>query len=76
MEIVGSRRKSTLSSAGDSVPTLPLYRSAPELEVRLEDFEQYAVQRLRGFFIFVCVCSALRSDCLFRSLCVCLCWDP
>ncbi|KAI3467733.1 hypothetical protein Pfo_024396 [Paulownia fortunei] len=44
MEIVGSRRK---SSAGDAISTLPLYRSAPELEVRLEDFELYAVHRLR-----------------------------
>ncbi|KAL7093996.1 hypothetical protein ACP275_11G073700 [Erythranthe tilingii] len=47
MEIVGSRRKSSLSSAGDAFPTLPLYRSAPELEVRLEDFELYAIHRLR-----------------------------
>lgn len=36
-----------LSSAADAVPTIPLYRSAPELEVRLEDFELYAVHRLR-----------------------------
>ncbi|EYU26980.1 hypothetical protein MIMGU_mgv1a0062071mg, partial [Erythranthe guttata] len=47
MEIVGSRRKSSLSSAGDAFPTLPLYRSAPVLEVRLEDFELYAIHRLR-----------------------------
>ncbi|KAK6160422.1 hypothetical protein DH2020_003803 [Rehmannia glutinosa] len=47
MEIVGSRRKSSKSSAGDTVSTVRLYRSAPELEVRLEDFELYAVHRLR-----------------------------
>ncbi|XP_057776999.1 probable DNA primase large subunit [Salvia miltiorrhiza] len=47
MEIVGSRRKPLLSSAGDAAPTIPIYRSAPELEVRLEDFELYAVHRLR-----------------------------
>ncbi|KAH6806973.1 DNA primase [Perilla frutescens var. frutescens] len=47
MEIVGSRRKSLQSSAAHAVSTFPLYRSAPELEVRLEDFELYAVHRLR-----------------------------
>ncbi|GFP99472.1 probable DNA primase large subunit [Phtheirospermum japonicum] len=46
MEIVGSRRKSLQSSAG-TVSTFPLYRSAPDLEVRLEDFELYALHRLR-----------------------------
>ncbi|XP_047968030.1 probable DNA primase large subunit [Salvia hispanica] len=47
MEIIGSRRKSFLSPAGHAAPTIPIYRSAPELEVRLEDFELYAVHRLR-----------------------------
>ncbi|GER27146.1 DNA primase [Striga asiatica] len=47
MEVVGSRRKPSLSSDGNTVSTFPIYRSAPELEVRLEDFELYAVQRLR-----------------------------
>ncbi|KAG6425511.1 hypothetical protein SASPL_115952 [Salvia splendens] len=47
MEIIGSRRKSFLSPASDAAPTIPIYRSAPELEVRLEDFELYAVHRLR-----------------------------
>ncbi|PIN08357.1 Eukaryotic-type DNA primase, large subunit [Handroanthus impetiginosus] len=47
MEAVGSRRKFSQSSAGDAISTLPLYRSAPELEVRLEDFELYAIDRLR-----------------------------
>lgn len=51
MEIIGSRRKSLLSPAGDAAPTIPIYRSAPELEVRLEDFELYAVHRLRGLFL-------------------------
>ncbi|KAL6191117.1 hypothetical protein ACLB2K_037509 [Fragaria x ananassa] len=31
----------------DDVPTLPLYRSAPALDVRLEDFELFAIDRLR-----------------------------
>ncbi|XP_031476813.1 probable DNA primase large subunit isoform X2 [Nymphaea colorata] len=44
MEIVRSHRK---SSAGGPVPTLSFYRSAPPLEVRLEDFELFAMDRLR-----------------------------
>ncbi|KAJ4830275.1 hypothetical protein Tsubulata_021748 [Turnera subulata] len=44
MEIVRPQRK---PPSGDAVPTLPLYRSAPPLEVRLEDFELYAMDRLR-----------------------------
>ncbi|CAN4087158.1 unnamed protein product [Withania somnifera] len=48
MEPVRSQRKSSLSSGGGGdVSTLPLYRSAPPLEVRLEDFELYAIDRLR-----------------------------
>lgn len=45
MEIIRSQRKPVHI---DVVPTLPLYRSAPPLEVRLEDFELYAMDRLRG----------------------------
>lgn len=51
MEIVRSQRKAhgaTATAANDVVPTLPLYRSAPALEVRLEDFELFAIDRLRG----------------------------
>ncbi|KAK4597584.1 hypothetical protein RGQ29_015205 [Quercus rubra] len=44
MEIIRSQRKPVHI---DVVPTLPLYRSAPPLEVRLEDFELYAMDRLR-----------------------------
>ncbi|GAB4849506.1 hypothetical protein Ancab_004300 [Ancistrocladus abbreviatus] len=44
MEIVGAQRSNSASSV---VPTLPLYRIAPELEVRLEDFELFAIDRLR-----------------------------
>ncbi|KAJ4974342.1 hypothetical protein NE237_007516 [Protea cynaroides] len=44
MEILRSQRK---TSSTDVVPTLPLYRSAPPLEVRLEDFEIFAIDRLR-----------------------------
>lgn len=45
MQIIRSQRKPVHI---DVVPTLPLYRSAPPLEVRLEDFELYAMDRLRG----------------------------
>ncbi|XP_027098587.1 probable DNA primase large subunit [Coffea arabica] len=45
MEVVRSHRKP--AEADDVVPTLPLYLSAPALQVRLEDFELYAVDRLR-----------------------------
>jgi len=43
-------RRNFLSSSNDavSVPTIPLYRSAPTLEVRLEEFESFAIDRLRG----------------------------
>ncbi|KAL1808824.1 hypothetical protein ACET3Z_025814 [Daucus carota] len=44
MEIVRSQSK---PSGPAAVPTIPLYRSAPELEVRLEDFELFAIDRLR-----------------------------
>ncbi|XP_073012887.1 probable DNA primase large subunit [Typha latifolia] len=43
MEIVRSERKPVAIAA----PSLSLYRSAPHLEVRLEDFELYAIDRLR-----------------------------
>ncbi|OVA09342.1 DNA primase large subunit [Macleaya cordata] len=43
MEIVRSQK----ISASDVIPILPLYRSAPVLEVRLEDFELFAIDRLR-----------------------------
>lgn len=53
MEIVRSQRKASSSAAYDVVPTtLPLYRSAPPHEVRLEDFELFAIDRLRGLFSF------------------------
>ncbi|XP_024017634.1 probable DNA primase large subunit [Morus notabilis] len=44
MESARSHRKSI---ANDVVSTLPLYRSAPALEVRLEDFTLFAMDRLR-----------------------------
>ncbi|KAE8716621.1 putative DNA primase large subunit [Hibiscus syriacus] len=47
MEVVQSHRK--FSSNNVNVSTLPLYRYAPPLEVRLEDFELFAMGRLRGF---------------------------
>jgi DNA primase large subunit len=52
MEIVKPQWKKPPPSANDVVSTLPLYRSAPSLEVRLEDFELYAIDRLRGNFSF------------------------
>lgn len=47
MEIVRSQRTRT-NTQSDGVSTLPLYRHAPQLEVRLEDFEVFAMDRLRG----------------------------
>ncbi|XP_068665301.1 probable DNA primase large subunit isoform X2 [Aristolochia californica] len=44
MEFIPSHRK---IAAPEIVPTLSLYRSAPQLEVRLDDFELYAIDRLR-----------------------------
>ncbi|XP_021899643.1 probable DNA primase large subunit [Carica papaya] len=44
MEVIRSQRR---SAPNDVVSTLPLYRSAPPLEVRLEDFESFAMDRLR-----------------------------
>ncbi|XP_059446968.1 probable DNA primase large subunit isoform X2 [Corylus avellana] len=44
MEIYGYQRKALHS---DAISTLPLYRSAPPLDVRLEDFELFAIDRLR-----------------------------
>lgn len=46
MEPYRAQRKS--SSSTSSSTTLPVYRSAPSLEVRLEEFELYALDRLRG----------------------------
>ncbi|CAK9171933.1 unnamed protein product [Ilex paraguariensis] len=45
MEIFPSQGKAF--AADDVVPALPLYGSAPPLEVRLEDFELFAIDRLR-----------------------------
>ncbi|XP_049391549.1 probable DNA primase large subunit [Solanum stenotomum] len=45
MEAVRSQRKSLVSTGVSSI--LPLYRSTPPLEVRLEDFELYSIDRLR-----------------------------
>lgn len=44
MEVIGSYKKPIHN---DVVSTLPLYRSAPPLEVRLEDFELFAMDRLK-----------------------------
>ncbi|KAF9686164.1 hypothetical protein SADUNF_Sadunf03G0130000 [Salix dunnii] len=47
MEIVKPQWKKPPPSANAAASTLPLYCSAPSLEVRLEDFELYAIDRLR-----------------------------
>ncbi|KAJ9554578.1 hypothetical protein OSB04_018623, partial [Centaurea solstitialis] len=47
MEVVRSQKKPSSSlSSSDVVSSIPLYRSPPTLEVRLEDFERFAVDRL------------------------------
>ncbi|KAL2900263.1 putative DNA primase large subunit, partial [Bienertia sinuspersici] len=46
MEIVTSQTKSS-SNDVSVLSTLPLYRHPPQLEVRLEDFELFAIDRLR-----------------------------
>ena len=57
MEIIGSQRRPVHI---DVVPILPLYRSAPPLEVRLEDFELYAMDRLRGIIFLLYSVSPVR----------------
>lgn len=52
MQSLGTRRVNHQNDAvavavAGAASTLPLYRSAPPLEVRLEDFEAFAVDRLR-----------------------------
>ncbi|KAG6486618.1 hypothetical protein ZIOFF_055196 [Zingiber officinale] len=47
MEIVRSQRESTHAAASTTSAKLSFYRSAPALEVRLEDFELYGIDRLR-----------------------------
>ncbi|KAJ3675778.1 hypothetical protein LUZ60_004820 [Juncus effusus] len=43
MEIVRSQRR---NGGSDGATSLPLYKSAPALEVRLEEFERFAIDRL------------------------------
>ncbi|KAG6473396.1 hypothetical protein ZIOFF_067312 [Zingiber officinale] len=47
MEIVRSQRESTHAAASTTSAKLSFYRSAPALEVRLEDFKLYGIDRLR-----------------------------
>ncbi|KAG6486890.1 hypothetical protein ZIOFF_055471 [Zingiber officinale] len=47
MEIVRSQRESTHAAASTTSAKLSFYRSAHALEVRLEDFELYGIDRLR-----------------------------
>lgn len=46
MELITSERSSSVND-NVVVSTLPLYRTPPQLEVRLEDFELFAIDRLR-----------------------------
>jgi len=48
MEVIRSQKR-TVSNDVVSTPTLPLYLTAPHMEVRLEEFELFAIDRLRGF---------------------------
>ncbi|GJN33629.1 hypothetical protein PR202_gb22249 [Eleusine coracana subsp. coracana] len=52
MEIVRSHRQLAAAAAagggGSGTGGLPTYRTAPQLEVRLEEFELFAIDRLRG----------------------------
>jgi DNA primase large subunit len=53
MEIVRSQRQlaaaaAAASGGGSGAGGLPTYRVAPQLEVRLEEFELFAIDRLRG----------------------------
>ncbi|XP_010530556.1 PREDICTED: probable DNA primase large subunit [Tarenaya hassleriana] len=44
MEVIRSQKRSL---SNDTVSTIPLYLTAPSLEVRLEEFELFAMDRLR-----------------------------
>ncbi|CAA7014979.1 unnamed protein product [Microthlaspi erraticum] len=46
MEVIRSQKR-TASNDAASIPTLPLYFTAPPMEVRLEEFELFAIDRLR-----------------------------
>ncbi|XP_010511656.1 PREDICTED: probable DNA primase large subunit isoform X1 [Camelina sativa] len=46
MEVIRSQKR-TVSNDIVSTPTLPLYLTAPPMEVRLEEFELFAIDRLR-----------------------------
>nr|GEX71432.1 probable DNA primase large subunit [Tanacetum cinerariifolium] len=47
MEVVRSQKQAlSYAASSDSVSTIPLYRTPPTLEVRLDDFERFAVDRL------------------------------
>jgi DNA primase large subunit len=53
MEIVRSHRQVAAAAAaagggGGGAGALPTYKAAPQLEVRLEEFELFAIDRLRG----------------------------
>ena len=59
MEIVRSHQQLAAAAAaagGGGAGALPTYRAAPQLEVRLEEFELFAIDRLRG-----------EASCLFSS---------
>lgn len=49
MEVIRSQKKGTASNEVVSNPKIPLYLTAPQMEVRLEEFVLFSIDRLRGF---------------------------
>lgn len=68
MEIVPSRRQLDAAAAAGSGGTgaLPTYRAAPQLEVRLEEFELFAIDRLRGASLCSLYCRSCSPRCFLR----------
>jgi hypothetical protein len=64
MEIVRSHRQLAAAAAagGGGAGALPTYRAAPQLEVRLEAFELFAIDRLRG--AASCLFSSKKKKCI------------
>jgi hypothetical protein len=68
MEIVRSHRQLAAAAAAGSsgAGVLPTYRVAPQLEVRLEEFEIFAIDRLRGASPCSLYCRIYSPRCLLR----------
>ena len=65
MEIVRSHRQLAAAAGGGGAGALPTYRAAPQLGVRLEEFEIFAIDRLRGASF--CLFLAKTASCLASS---------